>query len=212
MSKITFIVERLNEPPFSKGFATFSDLDSKSPLDILEILCEVIVFIDPDQTALTRETPENRVQIIMQFLSIMKFQIPEGQGEYFQSLLISGDKNVLFDVIYWCLERLDHLQKRAYLAKYLFPLEIPAEFMSDDRVQESLQRYSELQSQFKEIHKIVDQYRSRGTRPAELKAAIQQLETEKTQITNKIQRLEKGAHADDPTFREMLKVFVCTHF
>ena len=36
--------------------------------------------------------------------------------------------------MHWCLQRYDHLKKRAYLSKFLMPTEIPAEFMNDELV------------------------------------------------------------------------------
>ena len=206
MEKITFIVERLRQPPFNKSFTSLTELDSCSSLELLDILCEIIIFIDPDQASLSQEPTEYRVQAIMQFLTVMKFNIPEGQAQYFQDMLLNGEKDVLHEIMHWCLQRLDHLQKRAYLAKYLLPVDVPADFMSDDRVSENLEHYRELQAKFKELHKTVDQLRSTGARPAELRAEIAQLETEKTQLTNKIQRLQRDPHGDEAAFKNMLKV------
>lgn len=49
-------------------------------------------------------------------------------------------------------------------------------------------------------------FQSKGTRPAELKAEITQLEQESTQIKNKLQRMKKDMNVDENYFREMLKV------
>jgi hypothetical protein len=94
MERISFIVERLNMPPFSKGFATMADFDSKSSIELLDILCEVVVAIDPEQESIQNDPPDFRVQRIIQFLLVMKFNIPEDQMEDFQGLLMSGDHEV----------------------------------------------------------------------------------------------------------------------
>lgn len=114
--------------------------------------------------------------------------------EFMSKLFFSGDKEILHTVMHWCLQRYDHLKKRAYLSKFLMPTEIPAEFMSDDlvrkkkhsihiicvyllmeplfQVMELSQRLKEMQNDFKEVHKQVEQVRQTGSRPSELKADI----------------------------------------
>lgn len=205
MERISFIVERLNMPPFSKGFATMADLDSKSSLELLEITCEIIVEIDPDQQNIFQEQTEHKVHRIVQFLLIMKFNIPEDQMEDFHGLLLSGDTEILHTVMHWCLQRLDHLKKRAYLSKYLMPLEVPPEFLNEDLIIELSQSLKEMQIDFKGIHKAVDQLRGSGTRPAELKAEITQLEQERIQLQSKIQLMKKNSK-NEGNFEEMLKV------
>lgn len=210
--KIAFIVERLNMAPFNKGLGTMTELDSKSSLELLEIMCEIIANIDPEQESIYREQTEARVQRIIQFLVVMKFNIPQDQMEDFQGLLMAGDKEVLHTTMHWCLQRYDHLQKRAYLAKYLMPVDVPTEFLNDELILELIDRLKELQADFKDIHKQSDQLRNSGTRPSELKTEIAQLEQERTQLQNKIQRMQKDMNVDEEYFNDMLKVFVFLHY
>ena len=51
MEKIVFIVERLNQPPFSKGISTMTEFDSKTSLELLDFMCEIISNIDIDQVS-----------------------------------------------------------------------------------------------------------------------------------------------------------------
>ena len=200
------IVERLNISPFHKGYSTLSEFDSKSNLDLLDILCEIVSSIDPDMDNIHRDATEERVRRIIQFLLIMKFNISDDQMEDFQTLLMSGDKDILHTIMHWCLQRFDHLQKRAYLAKYLMPVEVPSEFQGEPLIIDLLARLKDMQADFKEIHKAVDQVRSMGARPVELKAEISQLENERIQLQNKISRMKKDSHGDEQYFQEMLKV------
>eukprot|EP00607_Mallomonas_marina_P005930 CAMPEP_0182425364 /NCGR_PEP_ID=MMETSP1167-20130531/11775_1 /TAXON_ID=2988 /ORGANISM="Mallomonas Sp, Strain CCMP3275" /LENGTH=679 /DNA_ID=CAMNT_0024606011 /DNA_START=12 /DNA_END=2051 /DNA_ORIENTATION=- len=206
MEKIQFIVERLNQPPFNKGISTLTELDSKSSLELIQILCEIIIEIDPEQEPLNRENTENRVYHVLNFLSMMKFNIPEGQFDEFRDMMLAGDKDVLHDVMFWCLQRFDHLQKRAYLGKYLMPVDIPAEYLNDERVVESMDYLKEMQANFKEIHRSYDQMQNTGVRPAELRAEISQLEAQITQLNSKISRLKKDSKGDQNSFNQMLKV------
>ncbi len=206
MEKIGFIVDHLNMPPFKKGIATMTELDGKLGGELLDLACDIIVEIDPDQEPIYKEPTEFRVQRIMQFLHVMKFNIPEDHYEDFQTLLMSYDKEVLYTIMHWCLQRFEHLKKRAYLAKFLMPLDIPAEFLNEDLIVELSQRLKELQTDFKEIHKQAEQVRSSGVKPADLKQEIQQLEQERTQLQNKIQRMKKDSNVDEDRFKDMLKV------
>lgn len=206
MEQISFIVDRLNAPPFSKGYNTLTEVDAKSSLELLDLICEVITNIDKDQENIVTDQIENRVGRIVQFLLIMKFNIQNDQVEEFREHLLSGDKDILFSVLLWCLQRFEHLQKRAYLAKYLLPLDVPAEFMGEQLVVELSQRLKEMQAEFKEIHKAVEQVRASGTKPAELKNEIAQLEQEKIQLQNKLQRMRKDFKGDETSFQEMLNV------
>ncbi len=183
-----------------------TELDSMSSLELLDIMCEIVTNIDPEQEGIYKEPTEFRVRRIIQFLIVMKFNIPEDQMEDFSGLLLAGDKEILHTIMHWCLQRFDHLQKRAYLAKYLMPVDIPAEFLGEDLILELSQRLKELQADFKEVHKAADQVRNSGTKPSELKAEIAQLEQEKTQLQNKIQRMKKDMNVDEDYFKEMLKV------
>lgn len=205
MEKISFIVEALNQPPFKKGISTMTELDSKNGNELMDLLCEIIVEIDRDQEPIFKEPFDFRIRRIMQFLSVMKFNIPEDQYEDFQALLVNYDKELMYTIIHWCLSRFEHLSKRAYLAKYLMPIDIPAEFLNEDLIVELSQRLKELQADFKEVHKTYEQIRSTGIKPSELKNEIIQLENEKQQLSNKINKMKKDMNTDEDKFREMLK-------
>jgi intraflagellar transport protein 81 len=217
MEKIALIVQKLNGPPFNKRISTMSELDSKTSLELLDLMCEIVCAIDPEQEDIYKEATEARVRRIIQFLVVMKFNIPEEQMDDFTNLLLEGDKEMLQTIMHWCLQKFEHLQKRAYLARFLMPVEIPAEFFNDDLIAELSQRLKELQTDFKEVHKAADQSRSSGAKPAELKAEIAQLEQEKTHLQNKIQKMKKDMNVDEEYFREMLKVgrlaqFTCYYY
>eukprot|EP00602_Paraphysomonas_sp_CaronLab_P003299 CAMPEP_0185020342 /NCGR_PEP_ID=MMETSP1103-20130426/2928_1 /TAXON_ID=36769 /ORGANISM="Paraphysomonas bandaiensis, Strain Caron Lab Isolate" /LENGTH=652 /DNA_ID=CAMNT_0027551173 /DNA_START=130 /DNA_END=2088 /DNA_ORIENTATION=+ len=182
-----------------------TELDSKSPSELLHIICNIIISIDTDMENLKAENTENKIQRIMQFLGVMKF-IGEDQMENFHNFMLEGDKETMFSVMHWCLHRFEHLKKRAYLAKYLMPLEIPPEFQSEDLVYELSERLKEMQAEFKNVHKVADQNRSSGMKPAEYKAEIAQLEQERSQLSQKIQRLKRETETDEPYFKDMLKV------
>ena len=64
MEKIALIVDRLNQPPFRKGLTTMTEFDSKSSLELLDYMCEIISNIDPDQViSLKIRNPSGNIRI-----------------------------------------------------------------------------------------------------------------------------------------------------
>jgi hypothetical protein len=57
----------------------------------------------------------------------------------FRNGLIEGRKHIIYPILEWLLTRLHELKKRAYLAKFLVKVEIPAEHLQDDQVAEMYQ-------------------------------------------------------------------------
>lgn len=47
--------------------------------------------------------------------------------------------------MHWCLQRLTQLKKRAYLARYLMPVEVPPDFMQDQALIDLHESYVEMQ-------------------------------------------------------------------
>lgn len=54
----------------------------------------------------------------------------------------------MYPVMHWCLQRLPQLKKRAYLARYLMPVEVPMEFMQDQALVDLNESYRDLQASF----------------------------------------------------------------
>jgi intraflagellar transport protein 81 len=208
MEMIGACVARLNQPPFSKGYASMSELDGKRPLELLDILCEVIGEINPDERSILQEATDMRVERIIGFLSVMKFNIPD--EEQFRQSMLNGDKDTMTIVLHDMLQAFDRYKKRAYLGKYLMPMDIPPEFRNEDLVLDLEARLKDMQGEFKETHREVEKVRAQhgGSSPSDLKTEISQLESERSQLQVKIQRLkkEKEALGDDDYFHEMLRV------
>merc|ERR1719230_792360 len=115
-----------------------------------------------------------------------------------------GDKNYVYPILQWALQDFAKLSKRAYLAKYLVPEQIPQEFMQDEVLVEIHTSHKELQMQFKEVHKRVEKLRNEPTRPGEIKGEITTLEDERKQLSLKIERLRKQTDGE-PGFAALLE-------
>lgn len=183
-----------------------AEFDGKTSLELLDILCEIVSTIDPDLEKINKMQAEARVKSIIQFLTVMKFSVNQDQAQDFEDALMQGDKDSLTSIMFWCLQNFDRLQKRAYLAKFLLPVDIPPEFQGDDLIVELTMKLKTLQGDFKDVHKTVDHIRQTiGARPQELKNEITQLEQERVQLQNKVSRMKREVQSDDNYFQEMLK-------
>ena len=63
-------------------------------------------------------------------------------------------------------------KKRAYIARFLYPVDVPQEFMQDEVLADVHQHYKHLQGEFKRAHQTVEQVRKQPIHPTEMKAEI----------------------------------------
>lgn len=198
MDEIQFIVARLNEPPFEKGL-TLVDFDEKTSTELLQLLVDVLGVLDNELRCDVRNAiKQDLVTKLLAFLAVVRFPMPdEAERENYIRTLGEGDKVVVYPILHWVLQRLPQVQKRAYLAKFLLPVEVPGEFMQDDMLVEIYQAHKNLQEQFKDVHKQLDQLRSQPSRPGEMKTEITTLEDERKQLLAKIERLKKQNSEED---------------
>ena len=75
---VQFIVNALNQQPFSKGL-TLVSFDKKSGPELIQILQDVIQEISEDQRiSLRDETPDFTAQRMFDFLWMIKYKAPVG--------------------------------------------------------------------------------------------------------------------------------------
>lgn len=105
----------------------------------------------------------------------------------------------MYPVLSFVLGKLGALKKRAYVARYLLPVDVPPEFLASEPLAEALAQYRALQAEFKETHKAYERAIAAVTGPggvpkrppAELRKEIAQLEDERRQLVEKIAGLKK---------------------
>lgn len=197
------IVARLNAEPFNMGFSLVT-FDEKEPFELMEILNQVLVVIDTKQSINLRdEQPDVACQQIMEFLTILGYQRPFDIEA--QQGLLAGDKDTVHPILYWLLQNMEALRKRAYLAQFCVNLEVPEEFLRDEQVYELFQHYKELQSQFKATHMHMETVRQEHLDPASIQGEVAQLEAEKEQLAQKIKQMRDRSGKDE-TFQAILQV------
>jgi len=171
---------------------------------LMSILKKVLCFLDTKHDVdLHEEKPDAMYQRIAEFLHVLGYQC--SFDIEFQQGLISGDKYTVHPILYWLLNNLDPLRKRAYLAKFCVNLEVPEEFLREEKVYEIFQQYKELQSQFKATHSHVEQERQGRMNPTDLQREVAQLDAEREQLSQKIQHLRHKSERDEG-FQVLLQV------
>uniref|UniRef100_A0A4W6G779 Intraflagellar transport protein 81 homolog n=1 Tax=Lates calcarifer TaxID=8187 RepID=A0A4W6G779_LATCA len=191
--QLKFIVEQLNKEPFKKNFNLIT-FDSLEPMQLLQILNDVLAEIDPKQALdIREEMPEQTVKRMCALLGMLKYRPPGNLSDVstFRQGLVTGSKPVVHPILHWLLQRVTELKKRAYLARFLVKLEVPAEFLQDDIINDTYHQYEELVEGFKTYHKECEQLRTSGFSTAEIRRDISAMEEEKDQLIKRVERLKK---------------------
>ncbi|MBN3309343.1 intraflagellar transport protein 81 homolog [Amia ocellicauda] len=191
--QIKAIVEHLNKEPFKKNFNLIT-FDSLEPMQLLQLLNDVLATIDPKQDIdIREEMPDQMARRMFSLLGMLKYKPPGNPSDTsnFRQGLVTGSKPVIHPILHWLLLRINELKKRAYLARFLFKLEVPAEFLQDDVVADTYHQYEELVESFKNYHKECESLKSSGFSTAEIRRDIGSMEEEKDQLIKRVDRLKK---------------------
>ncbi|XP_030625139.1 intraflagellar transport protein 81 homolog [Chanos chanos] len=191
--QLKFVVEQLNRDPFKKNLNLIT-FDSLEPIQLLQILNDVLAEIDPKQAIdIREEMPDQTAKRMFTMLGVLKYRPPGNVSEMssFRQGLVTGSKPVVHPILYWLLQRLPELKKRAYLARFLVKIDVPAEFLQDDVIADTYHQYEELVEGFKNYHKECEQLKSSGFSTAEIRRDIGAMEEEKDQLIKRVERLRK---------------------
>ncbi|XP_032328114.1 intraflagellar transport protein 81 homolog isoform X2 [Camelus ferus] len=205
--QIKFIVDNLNKEPFRKNYNLIT-FDSLEPMQLLQVLNDVLAEIDPKQVVdIREEMPEQTAKRMLSLLGILKYKPPGNATDMstFRQGLVIGSKPVIYPVLHWLLQRTNELKKRAYLARFLIKLEVPSEFLQDETVADTNKQYEELMEAFKTLHKECEQLKASGFSTAEIRRDISAMEEEKDQLIKRVERLKKRVETVQ-NHQRMLKI------
>uniref|UniRef100_A0A8C0DKM5 Intraflagellar transport protein 81 homolog n=1 Tax=Balaenoptera musculus TaxID=9771 RepID=A0A8C0DKM5_BALMU len=191
--QIKFIVDNLNKEPFRKN-CNLITFDSLEPMQLLQVLSDVLAEIDPKQVVdIREEMPEQTAKRMLNLLGILKYKPPGNAMDMsnFRQCLVIGSKPVIYPVLHWLLQRTNELKKRAYLAHFLIKLEVPSEFLQDETVADTNKQYEDLMEAFKTLHKECEQLKTSGFSTAEIRRDVSAMEEEKDQLIKRVERLKK---------------------
>uniref|UniRef100_A0A8D0LMG0 Intraflagellar transport protein 81 homolog n=1 Tax=Sus scrofa TaxID=9823 RepID=A0A8D0LMG0_PIG len=162
--QIKFIVDNLNKEPFRKNYNLIT-FDSLEPMQLLQVLNDVLAEIDPKQDVdIREEMPEQTAKRMLSLLGILKYKPPGSATDMstFRQGLVIGSKPVIYPVLHWLLQRTNELKKRAYLARFLIKLEVPSEFLQDETVADTnKQDISAMEEEKDQLIKRVERLKKR---------------------------------------------------
>ena len=157
-----------------------------------------------------KEDEQKGSECIMDFLILLRYPTVDDEYEretWLQSLVV-GSKEVVYPILTWCLPRLEKLKKRAYLAPFLIPIDLPMEIaMNDDgTLMQLTERYRNLQAEFKDIHHHHESIKAelKVNDSQSLKSEINQLKNEKKQLKDRIDDLNEKVKIDND-FQKILE-------
>eukprot|EP00753_Platysulcus_tardus_P022569 PLAT9780.1.p1 GENE.PLAT9780.1~~PLAT9780.1.p1 ORF type:complete len:685 (-),score=455.50 PLAT9780.1:89-2143(-) len=207
--QLKFIVRRLRAEPFEMELSLVT-LDEKSAVGLLVMLNDVFAALDERhaEVDVRSEEPELREARWLEFLSVLAYSFPPDM-ERFRDELNAGDKSAVLPVIAWILENWDTCKKRAYLAPFLFRIDVPADFRGDDAVMREMARYEAAMEEFKAADAAVDAMSESPSDSSGLRARLEQLESERKRLRSKIAEMKRKTEdeeEEDGRFEELLRV------
>ena len=173
------------------------EFDDKAPLELLELVNKVFAHLDKSHESvdMQKETQDKTEERICGFLKVLGY--PADFNPNFCREVVHGDKKTLQHILFWMLTRLPDLQRKAYTARFLVPLQVPDEFMVDEEMRDTMQIFKDLQAEFQAVHQGVESLRADSMNPADLKKEITQLEQEKEQLLTKINLFKTKGNRED---------------
>jgi len=200
--EIREMVQRLNSKPFNENF-TLVSFDELSNLELLELINKILVHLDPKNNVNIKDETQNQTAVrFSNYLQVLGY--PSNFDIGFQQGMVQGDKKILYPILFFLVTRFPELQKRAYLAKFLVPIQVPEEFLGDEEMKRNYQQYKELQAEFQAQHQQLESLQKEAMSPNDIKKEINQLEQEKDQLMAKI-NLFKNKNTNKPEFQALLE-------
>ncbi|PAA50779.1 hypothetical protein BOX15_Mlig023972g1, partial [Macrostomum lignano] len=190
---LKYIVQELNKEPFNKNLNLIT-CDSLEPIQLLQILNDVIAEIDErHQMDIRNESADQTFARIIDALRIFRFKPPSDPNHFetFKLGLVQGNKTTVYPILEWLLQKRPELKKRAYLARFLVKINIPAEIAQDEEVENLYIQYEEHIEEFKQVHKNVEAAKSASLPTGDIKKDIKAMQDEKEQLVRRVDRTKK---------------------
>ena len=187
------IVSLLNKAPFSRDLSLVA-FDEMSPYDLLCLLNSIFIHLDKRHKVDMRDESQAAMSSrMLEFVQIMKYPIPGGaaRSQDFIQEVVMGQRRTVYPLLHYFLSKRPQLEKRAYLAPFLVPIEVPQQMMLDTTVNSVYQQYRNVQKEFSEIHRAYDSMRGSSMAPSELQREIKQLGAEREQLKDKIESMRE---------------------
>ncbi|VDM02951.1 unnamed protein product [Schistocephalus solidus] len=132
---IKYITEKLTSAPFNRNF-NFITFDGLEPSLLLQIVSDVLGELDSKvlhKVDIREEAPEQTTMRMLEVLRMLRYKVPTDADALYARLL-TGDKFLIYPILEWLLKNFEENKKRAYLARFLVKVQVPAEFLQDTEI------------------------------------------------------------------------------
>lgn len=150
LNEAIFIVKQLNKEPFVKNLS-YPLFESLSPLALMEILNEVLTEIQPKHADnIQGKADAERVQEIILLLSVLEYEPIKDPCdlEAIAEGLDNKEKMAIYPVLFWLLQSVPALKRKAYFAQFTLEVEVPVHLQQDETIYIHRNRQKELIQQF----------------------------------------------------------------
>ena len=204
-----FIVSRLNDC-FGLDL-TLVDFDEKAPLELLQLLLDVLADLDPRLRGDVRDagTAESagRAADLLRLLKYPPLRDRADADGYqkWVDAAAAGATTTVHPALHWLLGDVERHRTRAYVARFLAPVDVPPHLLDDAALREAFEHHRALQRDFRDAHRAVVASRAAAARGdgGALRAEARQLEAERAQLEAKVAALRRRG-ADVPDFDRLL--------
>ncbi len=95
-----------------------------STFELGDMVFKIFKYLNNDININAKQTqPADIIFQVTEFLRVLTYDCAFGQE--WETGLLNGDRKVIYPIYYFLLKNLKALKKRAYLAKFLVPIDIP---------------------------------------------------------------------------------------
>ena len=154
-----FIVSRLNDC-FGLDL-TLVDFDEKAPLELLQLLLDVLADLDPRLRGDVRDagTAESagRAADLLRLLKYPPLRDRADADGYqkWVDAAAAGATTTVHPALHWLLGDVERHRTRAYGARFLAPVDVPPHLLDDAALREAFEHHRALQRDFRDAHRAV---------------------------------------------------------
>lgn len=180
---LRFIVDKVNELfSLTYSIVAFDELRGRK---LLQLVNDIFGRLQPQLAMDMIACPlDDAIPRMIEFLTkTLGYKIPPLLQGNFDASFRNAETTVIYPVLYWTLSRMEQNEKRVYLARFLQPLTIPEDILSQDEdVRMLYSQYQTLRAQFVPTHRRVEELRKAFADPQQARREVSALEMERDQL------------------------------
>lgn len=203
-----FIVNQLNKEPFLKNLS-FPSFEALDPLMLMGVLNEVLTEIQPKYAEIIQDkTAEERVQEMINLLSILEYESIKDccDLQAIREGLETNDKVVIYPVLFWLLQNIPTLKRKAYLSQFTLEVDVPVHFQQDESISIYVNRQKELIQKFQHLFPEYEDLQPFSVSKNNEIAENKMLQNHKCRLLAQKEKLQRALESSVKSPAQLLKV------